>query len=71
VSLAALLASGYFFAELPPLSAALLAFGPTLALTTHRMSLSITTFALRLGLVSVPVAVALILAFRSSPPLDY
>lgn len=67
----ALLVSGYFFAELPATSAVLLAFGPILALIPMGMSNKLLAFGIRAALVSVPVAVALVLAFRSSPPLSY
>ena len=69
--LGALLVSGYFFAELPASSAALIAFAPALALIPIRMPSKLVAFGIRAGLVSVPVIVALVLAFRSSPPLDY
>jgi hypothetical protein len=69
--LGTLLVSGYFFAELPASSAALIAFAPALALIPLRMPSKIVACGIRAGLVSVPVIVALVLAFRSSPPLDY
>ena len=62
--LVALLVSGYFFAELPAASAILLAAAPCLALIPMK-------FVVRVALVSLPVAIALFLAFRASPPLDY
>ena len=65
-----LLLSGYFFAELPASSAALIAFAPVLALIPIRMR-AIPTFPVRAALMSVPILVALVLAFRSSPPLSY
>jgi hypothetical protein len=68
--LVALLLSGYFFAELPATSAALMAFAPVLALIPIRM-LTLPAFPVRVALVSVPILVALVLAFRSSPPLSY
>ena len=68
--LGALLVSGYFFAELPAASAVLLAFAPVLALIPIRM-LALPAFGVRAALVSVPILVALVLAFRSSPPLSY
>jgi hypothetical protein len=68
--LVALLLSGYFFAELPASSAALMAFAPVLALIPIRM-LTLPAFPVRAALVSVPILVALVLAFRSSPPLSY
>jgi hypothetical protein len=69
--LVALLASGYFFADLKAPAAALLAAAPLFALLANRVSRSSLRFAVRLFLVSAPVLVALLLAFRSSPPLDY
>ena len=68
--LVALLLSGYFFAELPATSAALLAFAPVLALIPLRMRRRLA-FPVRATLVSLPILVALVLAFRSSPPLIY
>lgn len=69
--LGALIVSGYFFADLPGPSALLLASGSVLALMpTGRLS-GLSGAALRIGLVSLPVALALILAFRASPPLYY
>jgi hypothetical protein len=68
--LGTLLVSGYFFAELPLTCAMLLAFAPALALAPIRASNKILAFGFRFGLVSAPVVVALVLAFRSSPPLS-
>jgi hypothetical protein len=68
--LVTLLLSGYFFAELPATSAALIAFAPVLALIPIRM-LTLPAFPVRAALVSVPILIALMLAFRSSPPLSY
>lgn len=65
-----LLLSGYFFAELPFTSAMLLAFSPGLALVPLRVP-ALPAFLVRAALVAVPVLIALFLAFRSSPPLDY
>jgi hypothetical protein len=65
-----LLLSGYFFAELPFTSATLLAFSPGLALVPLRMP-ALSAFLVRAALVAVPVLIAVFLAFRSSPPLDY
>lgn len=62
--LVALLASGYFFAELPIASSILLAAAPCLALLPVK-------FVARIALVSLPVAIAIFIAFRASPPLDY
>ena len=67
----ALLVSGYFFAELPAASAGLLAFAPILALIYVGSSNKLLALGIRAVLVSVPVALALVLAFRSSPPLTY
>lgn len=69
--LGALLISGYFFAELPVASAMLLAFSPVLALVPMNMSSKFLALGMRAMLVSAPIVVALFLAFRSSPPLDY
>jgi hypothetical protein len=66
-----LLVSGYFFAELPASSAALIAFAPALALLPINMPSNLVAFGIRAALVSVPAIVALVLAFRSSPPLSY
>lgn len=66
-----LLVSGYFFAELPAASAGLLAFAPILALSYVGRSNKLLALGIRAALVSIPVAVALVLAFRSSPPLSY
>jgi hypothetical protein len=67
----ALVVGGYFFAELPATSAVLLAFAPILALIPVGMPSKLLAFGIRAALVSVPVALALVLAFRSSPPLSY
>lgn len=69
--LGTLLISGYFFAELPAAAAGLLAFAPVFALIP--IGLRSKTFALlvRATMVSIPILLALVLAFRSSPPLDY
>jgi hypothetical protein len=48
----------------------LMAFAPVLALIPIRM-LTLPAFPVRAALVSVPILVALVLAFRSSPPLSY
>ncbi|HWM25691.1 MAG TPA: hypothetical protein VNP98_12785 [Chthoniobacterales bacterium] len=66
-----LLVSGHFFAELPAASAGLLAFAPILALSYVGRSNKLLALGIRAAFVSIPVAVALVLAFRSSPPLDY
>ena len=69
--LGALLISGYFFAELPAMSAALLAFAPALALTPSDQTGTVRAFFIRTALMSLPIIAALVLAFRASPPLDY
>jgi hypothetical protein len=69
--LGALLISGYFFAALPATSAALLIVAPVPALIPVGKPTTFLAFLVRAALVSVPVAAAVILAFRSSPPLDY
>jgi hypothetical protein len=69
--LVALLVSGYFFAELPAASALLLAFASALALVPIGMPSKLLAFGVRAVLVSVPILIALVLAFRSSPPLSY
>jgi hypothetical protein len=66
----ALLMSGYFFAELPAASAALLGFAPILALIPLGRRGKLLAFGIRAALVSVPLAVAVVVAFRSSPPLS-
>ena len=66
-----LLASGYFFADLPGASAVLLAAAPVLALIPMGRLSVLQSSALRIILVSLPVAVAVIFAFRASPPLYY
>ena len=69
--LGALLVSGYFFAELPPASAVLLASAPVLALVPIGVSNKLLAFGIRSAFVSIPIVAALVLAFRSSPPLSY
>jgi hypothetical protein len=69
--LGALLVSGYFFAELPAAAAALLAFAPAFALIPIGLRSKVLAFGVRVTLVSVPILLALVLAFRSSPTLDY
>lgn len=68
--LVALLLSGYFFAELPAISAALIAFAPVLALIPIGIPSKLLAFGVRAALVSVPILVALVLAFRSSPAFE-
>ena len=65
--------TGFFYADLPAASAVLLAIAPALALLpgggkNHSRWLEL---ACRTGLVAIPVVVAVVLAFRASPPLDY
>lgn len=68
--LVALLVSGYFFAELPATSAALIASAPAFALIPLGR-LKRLAFPVRASLVSVPILIALVVALRSSPPLLY
>jgi hypothetical protein len=67
----ALVVSGYFFAELPATSAVLLAFAPIPALIPNGMPSKLLASGIRAALVLVPIIVALVMAFRSSPPLSY
>ena len=67
----ALLVSGYFFAELPVTSAVLLGFAAVPALIDIGMTNKLLALGSRAALVAVTVALALVLAFRSSPPLTY
>jgi hypothetical protein len=69
--LGALLISGYFFAELPAAAALLLAFAPLFALIPIGVQSKLLAVGLRATMVSIPILLALVLAFRSSPPLDY
>jgi hypothetical protein len=69
--LGALLISGYFFAELPATAAALLGFAPVFALIPIGPRSKLMAVGVRAALVAVPVLLALVLAFRSSPSLDY
>jgi hypothetical protein len=66
-----LLVSGYFFADLPGPSAVLLAGAPVFALVPTGRLPGLPSAALRIILVSLPVAAAVIFAFRASPPLYY
>jgi hypothetical protein len=68
--LVTLLLSGYFFAELPATSAALIAFAPVLALIPIAKP-TLPAFGIRVALVSVAILAALVVAFRSSPPSSY
>lgn len=65
-----LLVSGCSFAELPASCAILIALAPAMALLPVAR-LSLPTVPVRALLVSVPILVALFLAFHSSPPLSY
>jgi hypothetical protein len=65
-----LLMSGYFFAELPLTSALLLGFAPVLALVPIGGRGKFLSLVIRAALVSVPVVAAVVVAFRSSPPLS-
>jgi hypothetical protein len=69
--LGGLLISGYFFAALPATSAVFLIVAPVLALVPVGKAATFWSFLARAGLVSLPVAAAVVLAFRASPPLDY
>ena len=66
-----LLVSGCFFAELPAPSALLLAIAPALALVRIGKLPVPWAVAVRAGLVTIPVIVALFTAYRASPPLEY
>lgn len=70
---AGLLLSGFFYAELPAASAMLLALAPAIALLpvskkSHSQS---RVLIYRLAFVSLPVAIAVVLALHASPPFDY
>jgi hypothetical protein len=67
---AALLMSGYFFADLPATSAVLLAIAPIFALSPIGRPSKLLGLGIRTALVSIPVIIALIMAFHASPPLD-
>jgi hypothetical protein len=65
--------SGFFYAELPAASVLLLALAPAMALLpvgkeSHSQA---RVLAYRIAFVTVPVAIAVALAFHASPPLDY
>lgn len=66
-----LVVSGYFFAELPALSALLLAVAPALALVRTGKLPVLWAVAVRAALVAAAVVIALITAFLASPPLEY
>jgi hypothetical protein len=66
--------SGYFYAELPPASALLLAAASFPALLLISLSEKVPSWRdllLRASLVIVPVAISVLLAIHASPPLDY
>jgi hypothetical protein len=65
--------SGFFYTELPPASALLLAFAPAMALLPvgKESPTQSRVLGCRIALVAVPVAIAVLLAFHASPPLDY
>ena len=66
--------SGYFYAELPPASALLLAaasFPALLLISLGEKVPSWRDLLLRASLVIVPVAISVLLAIHASPPLDY
>ena len=65
--------SGHFYAELPTVSALLLALAPAVALfaPVRENSSQWRALAYRTALATAPVIVAVAIAFHSSPPLDY
>jgi hypothetical protein len=67
--LGTLLVSGYFYAELPLSCAVMLAFAPAFALIPIGAPSKLLAFVIRSALVFSPILVALVLAYRSSPPL--
>jgi len=67
--LVSLLVSGYFFADLPVLSASLIMAAPLFGLIPIRMS-PLPSAGIRIILAALPVAFALFVAFRASPPLS-
>jgi hypothetical protein len=66
----ALLVCGYFFADLPLTSAIMLALAPALALVPIGKPGKLLAFGIRFAFVSIPILVALVVAFRASPPLS-
>jgi hypothetical protein len=68
--LVTLLVSGYFFAELPPVTASLIMVAPLFGLIPIRMPGAFLSAGIRIILVAVPIIVALFLAFRASPPFS-
>ena len=72
--LASLWLSGCFYSDLPSASALLLAVSPFPALLLISLSEKVPSWRdvlLRAGVVIIPVAISVFLAFRASPPLDY
>jgi hypothetical protein len=65
-----LIACGYFYAELPMSSAVLLVIAPATSLLL-RDEPSFRRELLRAVIAAFPVAAALVLAFRASPPAEY
>lgn len=65
--------SGFFYAELPAASALLLALAPSVALLPvgKKSHSEARVLAYRIAFVTVPVAIAVVLALHASPPLDY
>jgi len=65
--------SGHFYAELPTVSALLLALAPAVALfaPVRENGSQWRALAYRTALATAPVIVAVAIAFHSSPPLDY
>lgn len=65
--------SGHFYAELPVVSALLLALAPAVALfaPVRENSSQWRALAYRTALATAPVIVAVAIVFHSSPPLDY
>ncbi|MFZ0712153.1 MAG: hypothetical protein WAM53_19085 [Terrimicrobiaceae bacterium] len=66
---------GCFYADLPVASALLLAVAPfpafLLIAISEKKLLTWKDLLLRAGVVAVPVAISVLIAFRASPPLDY
>ena len=67
----ALLVSGCAFAELPVTSALLLAVAPAPVLVSPGKLSGLRALLLRTALVCIPVAIALVVAWYASPPLEY
>lgn len=68
--LVSLLLSGYFFAELPAVTASLIIAAPLFGLIPIRTPGALPSAGIRIILVALPITVALFLAFRASPPLS-